>query len=801
MVSSACTEWGTMAFAVRWAGQHAGRLSLIVLITALAVTGIAGIDAVSSRMLAAGTARILADAEPDARTVRVVAGQAEDPEAQDAEVRAAVSAAFEPADVVVDRQVALEASATTAAGEELALRMLDDERVPERGALTGGTWPRHPDEIALAEPAAQRHDLRIGDTVTLDRGGIALDRIATVLTVVGTWTAADPTDALWEGDPAVASGESDGAIGPALVAPGTLIGLAGTPTVTWQIAPSRTAPADVPVLQRALASLGGLPDTLDPRREHNTRVIGALGDTLQRQKAALAATSGLLVAPPLIIAILGALVLGIVLATLSDARRADVILLRARGASRRRLALTSAAEAAICAATGSLLALAVLAIPVGVTATAAAAAAGATAFAALTAGVLSIRGTGTGDTVSPEAVRHDAGLRTLPVLFLPALAALVLAVLATWQLFTTGASGTAAAPEPLASAAPALILVAGCALAPVLAAPLAALAERLLRGTRGIAPILPLRQIARRIGAAAIAILCIALAAAAATLALAAPAASEAAEQRTRIAALGGDVRMIAEDGLDVTAGTAATWPGVTDAVEVLHTPVTIGSDIAALVSAPPETLGLSGPMPQDAAGDSIRVVLTDSLADWLSADVGTVLTARIRFVSRPVSFEVTGVVGTLPGVGDGWGVAVSPQALRAAGVELAPDELWLRSGTPTTTAERLRENTTHPVRILTAGQVSAAPVTSVAPTLLSAGAIVAALLGVIGFLAASSAMMRARRGEAPALRALGLRSSRQRMLRAAETAAVAVYAAIAGFAVGAAVAAVILPVVLGTSA
>ncbi|HWU28742.1 MAG TPA: hypothetical protein VN041_06550, partial [Microbacterium sp.] len=82
-----------MAFALRRARQHAGRLSLIALVVALLVAGIGGIDAVAERMLAEGASRVFTDAEPGARTIRVVADEATDATAQDEAVRREISAA------------------------------------------------------------------------------------------------------------------------------------------------------------------------------------------------------------------------------------------------------------------------------------------------------------------------------------------------------------------------------------------------------------------------------------------------------------------------------------------------------------------------------------------------------------------------------------------------------------------------------------------------------------------------------------------------------------------------------------
>ncbi len=786
-----------MTFAGRRSGQHFGRLSLLALVVALIVAAIGGIDAFAERMLVAGSTRILDDAEPQARTIRVVAVEAADSGSQDEEVRAAITDAFSDSDVEVSRHRAAEAAivtatATATATEPSVLRLIEDARLPERATLTGGSWPRSRIEIALPDAAAARLHLGIGDTVTLSRDG-------TTVVLAGTWTADDPEDPAWYGDPAVVSGESDGRIGPAIVAAGALAELPGATTVTWEISPTRAGPADLPSLQRALESLDGLPDAIDPQRRHNTRILGNLGETLQRQGAAVTATRGLLLAPILVVALVGSLVLGLLLSALSTARREELALLRARGASVRRLLSGAAAEAAGLAAAGASVALVFLAIIVGLAPAALLAGAAATALAAGVAALLVARSARRADAMVPENLRSDAGRRTLPVLLLPAGIAAGPAILSAWQLFSTSAvvrpDGT---PEPLAAAAPALLLIAACGIVPLAAGPLAALVERLLRRTRGIAPMLPLRQVSRRMGNSAVVILCLALASASVVLASVAPSAAGAAEQRTRDAVLGADVRMISERGAGDIAEAAATWKGVTSVVSVLRTPVSVGSDTAVLVAGPPEALDFAVRLPSD-PGDSIVAAITGSLASRLGAQEGTVFTARIRSVARPVSFEVVRIVDAIPGIGGGLGIAADPQELQAASANRDANELWLRSSTPQDTATRLRSHATDPVRILTAAQVSNAPVTSATPALLTAGALVSAVLGVVGFLAASSATARVRRGETFVLRALGLSSSAQRALRAGETLSVAAYAVVAGAGLGAIVAAAVLPIVLGT--
>ncbi|MDR2996949.1 MAG: hypothetical protein LBU78_02395 [Microbacterium sp.] len=783
-----------MAFAVKRAGQHAGRLTLVGLVVALVVAGIGGLDVVAERMLQDGAARMMTDAEPDARTVRVVADEAADAAKQDAAVRAAIAAAFAGSDIVVARQTTADVRAARSA-DRFDIGLLDDERVPALATLAEGDWPKAPGQVALSAAAADRAHLGVGDVIVLSDPTV-LNSVATELTVVGTWTPRDATDPAWHGDPSVVSGENDDVIGPALVTPGALTELPDPPQASWEVAPADADLAAIPGLQAGVRALQDVPEAVDLDRRHNMDVVGSLGATLQRQAVAVAGTRGLRVAPLLIIALLGALVLGVVLFTLSAARAEELALLRARGASGRRLALGAASESALFAAAGALLALGGLAVLGGVTTTIALVALGAVVFPAVVAVLLTLRVAGGADGAHPA--RSDAGMRTLPALILPALVAVAFAALATWQLFSRGSVlRPDGSTDALAATSPALLVIAACALVPVLAAPGAALLERLLRRTSGIAPVLPLRQIARRIGGTAIAILCLALAAASAALAVAAPVVASAAEQRSLVAALGGDVRMIADEGLDVTAEEAGAWKDVTSAADILRTPLAVGTDTVDLLAGPADALGLAGPI-DVGSGNIVGAEITRSLADRLGAHVGTVFTAQVRFAAQPVSIQVAGIVDSLPGLGTDWGVATDPAKLVAAGVELAPDELWLGSDDPANTAERLREQATHPVRILTAAQVSAAPVTAVAPAVLTAGALIAAVLGVFGFVAASTAMSRSRREEPMVLRALGLRRSKQRALRAGETTGVAVYAVLAGAALGTAVAVTVLPTVLG---
>lgn len=798
-----------MTFAVRRAREHVARLSLLALVAALVVASLGAIDAVSDRMLAAGAARMLESAEPSARTLLVTAQEATDSDVQDSAVREAIEAALPRAQVLVSRQISAEVEVVpeVEAGHQTAdtfsMLLLDDTRVPSLAALSAGAWPGKPGQIALPDAAAKLHGLAVGDTLELVRE-------AGELTLVGTWIANDADDPAWHGDPAIASGTSDGVAGPAVVASGTLTELSPRQLVTWEISPGPSASdtqalAAISLWQRGTTKLADLPNAVDGERKHHTQVSGGLGETLQRQAAALAATSGLLAAPQLIVALLGCLGFWALLVSLLAARSEELTLLRARGASARWLALSATGETGCFAATGALLALAVLALTTGVTTFALLAAGSVPVVASLFAMLLTARAVGAAGAARVETQRSDAGVRSLSAMLMPAAAAVALAALSAWQLFSTGsivrADGSA---DPLSVAAPALLLVAACSLAPVAAAPLAALAERSLRRSPGIWPILPVRQIARRISGSATAILCLALAAASVALAVMAPVVASGAEDRARSAQLGADVRVIADDGLGVDADLANGLPSVTRADEVLRTPLTVGAETVVLLAGPPEALDLPAKSTATAtatgagAGEGVLpAAITRSLASSFGVGEGAVFTARLRSVAHPVSIEVAAVVESIAGLGAGPGLAVSADALQATGAELPANELWVRSDAPAQAATQLRANATHPVRILTADQVSAEPVTSVAPVVLAAGSAVAAVLGTIGFFAAASATVRARREEPFVLRALGLGPSRLRALRLSERAWLAVYAVLSGAILGAIVAATVLPIVL----
>ncbi|MEZ5190046.1 MAG: hypothetical protein R2717_03560 [Schumannella sp.] len=139
--------------------------------------------------------------------------------------------------------------------------------------------------------------------------------------------------------------------------------------------------------------------------------------------------------------------------------------------------------------------------------------------------------------------------------------------------------------DPLAEAAPVLVLLAGALAAPVIAGPVIAVVERLARGGRGILPVLPLRQLARSARTVAAAVLVVALAAGALTLAALFQAGANQARESAERAATGADVRVLLPGSHERRArsprrrGHARRHRGVDDVFPVLTTTAGVGGE------------------------------------------------------------------------------------------------------------------------------------------------------------------------------------------------------------------------------
>ncbi|MCE7552905.1 ABC transporter permease [Streptomyces thermodiastaticus] len=382
-------------------------------------------------------------------------------------------------------------------------------RLPHDGAA--------PVEAALPQAAAQRLGLRPGDRLTLaDRlGGGAVQ-----VRITGVYRPADPAAPYWQLDDLGGRGVRTvdfTTYGPLLARPRVLAGeqvTAGqsawqasadfSAMTTGRIGAVRDTVRDAADGLRRSAALGGSPT-----------VTTALPDVLSRLERSLLVSRSTLLIAALQLALLAGCALLLVARLLSGERAGETRLLRARGASRGRIAALAATEAlslalpaVVCAAllAGPLTRLLARQGPLAriglrpqvpaagtgaVWLTAAAVALGcalAVTLPALTGGVRS--GRRSPALAAPLRAGADLGL-------------LAVAAVAYWQLSrqSSGALGTGAGGlgvDPLLVTAPALALLAGTVLTLRLLPPLARLAERRAAGGRGLPAALAGWQLSRR---------------------------------------------------------------------------------------------------------------------------------------------------------------------------------------------------------------------------------------------------------------------------------------------------------------
>ncbi|HWM34264.1 MAG TPA: hypothetical protein VNR36_08515, partial [Pseudolysinimonas sp.] len=271
--------------------------------------------------------------------------------------------------------------------------------------------------------------------------------------------------------------------------------------------------------------------------------------------------------------------------------------------------------------------------------------------------------------------------------------------------------------DPLALTAPVLVLLAGALVAPVIAGPVVAVAERFARGSRGILPVLPLRQLSRRARAVAAAVLVMALAAGAVVLAGVFHVRGDEARVAAERTATGADLRLELPVRTTIDPGrpgAGATLldgvPEVADAFPVLSGVASIGADavpllagdvaaFAALPGVAPElsaaASGLSAgrpgaPLPAGTTSLSVRVELTPGVGipdglelgvgAWLADEHGGAL--RVELGIAPVAPGVVELTGDIPPAAEMLAIEFRPPALPPSTViDLALDEVATGSG------------------------------------------------------------------------------------------------------------------------
>lgn len=392
--------------------------------------------------------------------------------------------------------------------------------------LVAGRWPAAGSatlEATLSEAAASALGRRIGDVVSL--ASRTEPAVTVTLRVVGIWRRAS-ADPYWTADPIDLAGvDRQGGFttrGPYAVAETDLLRLeaGGSVTAEWRAVPDLEAltPEAVDAFVSSLSTMGarlraGLSANVDLSMTSDLPAIVAAAN-----RAVLTAR-GSIVLLTLEFALLAGYAILLAAALLAERRRAEVALLRARGASAAHLAALAFGEALVlcvpAAVAGPLLGLGAVALvgtlgPLagsglvsGATIDASLLAPTALTVAACVAGlVLPTLVPGGRLATIRASIGRQVG-RTLATRLGLDLVLLLSAGIALWQLRLYG---TTLAPggtgevriDPILVAAPGLGLLAGGLVATRFVPRLAELGERAMAGRRGLLAPLAARELARR---------------------------------------------------------------------------------------------------------------------------------------------------------------------------------------------------------------------------------------------------------------------------------------------------------------
>lgn len=567
-----------MLFAARRAAQHAGQLAVLATMVAVLGGALGAASSLSATVIDTGTARIVSDADPAQQSVVVDAPITAD----DATIAAAVTQAFRTAPVTVHR-----ARWATAPGSRGPVLLLADPDIASQAALVDGSWPAGDAQVAVAAPAAAAAPTRIDDTP---------------VTVTGTWRAKEVAAVVWAGHPAVASGTADGAAGPVLVSDAFLAAHGHSARTSWTVSAAGPIAADAIAGYRAgLTRLTAALDDLD--QGLGIRTSGGWDQTLARAAGAAAVGRGILAVPVALLTVMGALVLGVLARAFGRGLAADIHLLRARGASAGAVVTEVAAmNVAVMAAAG------VVAAGIGLAAGSAPGPAVAVAgVVALGAVMLVTAVAATAASAAPE-VRGDVSRRGL---FATAGAAVVVAIvagLASWQLVTVGLAtdGTA---DAAAATAPAWAVITGALLIALLAGPVAAGGERLVRRSRGAGAVLALRRIARQASVVVAGVLSLAVAAGSIAFAAVTDTRAQRVAHAEVAHLVGADVRAVYDvspivDGSSRPLSAARVDASGADVFAAFRAPISVGQTQTRLVALTAERLaGATGLPAQRIAG------------------------------------------------------------------------------------------------------------------------------------------------------------------------------------------------------
>jgi hypothetical protein len=590
--------------------QHAALFGSILGVTAIlaglgtALIGYLGIA------LDNGVRSSLAGESGQDGALRVTLDLGDDPADQDRRFESAVASQFGdrgrlPLELI-RRETASQTADLLVSGdtEVLEARLATFPDLEAHAELIDGRWPANPGEVSMSASAAAFAGLVPGDRIEL--GGASFD-------LAGTWRVSDALDPRWFGDTMLGTGrDGRGAIGPVAISSEAwgdiciALGDSGERCVghdaDWVLVPASDVSVDD--LPRIVAGWDGMREALETEFGDFGRLDGGLADTAATLASRAEAVRAVTPVALLLLGAIGVVTLAELARLLGAIRTEETALLRSRGASRRRIVLTAAVEAALVSALGALIGATAGVVVVSVIAGTVDAAAIATA--ALVATAVGVATTGLAALVAWLSARtalrrdtlHDTGRRrAVAGGGLVALVALAAAV-AVWQFLLYGspltpAPGGGSQIDPVAVLAPALALVAVVLLALLV---LPAVATALARGAgagTGIAAPLAARSAARRIQVAATPVVLVGLACGQLAVAAAYAGTWTTAYQQTSEIRLGAPVTIETPAGglTDQTLGDLRGVDGLGAVAPVLVGDASFGGEPMAAVAATATTL------------------------------------------------------------------------------------------------------------------------------------------------------------------------------------------------------------------
>lgn len=565
-------------------------------------------------------------------------------------------------------------------------------------ATVQGRWARPGQavtEATLPRAAAAVLEISVGDRVVVTDRRTEQTR---ELLVTGIWEPADPTDPYWLLVPGLETGVRPGShsYGPlTLDRADFLRSWADGASVAWVVRPDLTGAGlgDLTQVREQFSAYAGLLGDvgLSDGAQVSTG-IDALADRLAR--ADLVGRSALLT-PVLLVTVLAGYALVLIALLLTEHRRGQTALIRARGGSRLQLAGLAGLEAAMLVLPAVAVAPLLSAVALrwaglesasGVWRWAVAGGAGLACIVALMAPAARRSGTyveelGTRSRPRRIAVAQRVGLDLAVV----ALAALAWTQLRQYASPLSG-QGSTLGVDPVLVSAPTLGVLAGAVLSLRLLPRLTGLAERMVDRRHWPATVFGLWQAGRRPHAGPV--LLLALAAATSTLAWSVLGTAQRSLTDQADFAVGADLRLVETAAVAPEGRTAqvAALPGVAVAAPVSRTVLTLGPERTSTT-----VIGIDAAR----AGEVMRARDDLGLGPAVFADLGA---ARPELPLLPVPPGATRLAATMaatvePYPDEWWGPTATPTLdVTATAVLVAPDGRLVRLGLGTvSTAEEAR--------------------------------------------------------------------------------------------------------------